>query len=213
VKIRRKLQRIDSHDLIFMDETNVKESISHRGGMSPAGTRAPLLVTDTSRYCARYDVMASVCLDGPLPMRVVTPEDRDISNQKGIDQEIFLDYLSDDLIPALSNYPPRQWCFITDRASIHNLGEIQEELNSLDYTPTIQHVVLLPTNTAKYVSPLDNCLWHLWKDRVRQTEMRLGEGLDTLLVRTWGGMEKRVIHSSYRKCRLMRGQPVEDDIL
>jgi hypothetical protein len=196
-----------------MDETNVKESISHRGGLSPAGTPAPLLVSDTSRYCPRYDVLASVCMDGPLPMRILTPQEREISDQKGINQELFLDYIADDLVPALSNYPRRDWYFITDRAAIHNMKEIQDELKALDNSHTMKHVLLLPTNTAKYVSPLDNSLWHLWKDRVRKEERRPGEGLDAFLVRTWGEMEKRVIHSMYRKCRLMRGQPVGDDII
>jgi len=136
-----------------------------------------------------------------------------LDEKKGIDQEMFLDYISDDLVPSLSNMPRRNYHFITDKASIHNLNEIQEEIKSLDNTNTIKHVLLLPTNTAKYVSPLDNSLWHLWKDRLRHGDSRPEEGLDAFLVRTWEGMETEAIHSMYRKCRLMRGQGVEDDII
>ena len=89
MKIRRKLQRINKHDLIFMDETNVKESISHRGGLSPAGALAPLEVSNSSRYCPRYDVMASVCLDGPLAMRVFTPEERSWMKRKELIRRCF----------------------------------------------------------------------------------------------------------------------------
>ena len=36
----------------------------------------------------------------------------------------------------------------------------------------VRHVWILPTNTAKYVSPLDNNLWHSLKQRVRARKPR-----------------------------------------
>ena len=48
----------------------------------------------------------------------------------------------------------------------------EEAKAALELGGTRKEVWILPTNSAKYVSPLDNNLWHSLKERVRARKPR-----------------------------------------
>jgi hypothetical protein len=70
----------------------------------------------------------------------------------------------------------------------------------------------MPTQAAKRMSPLDNALFHIWKERVRtHAPLTSDDNVVQVMTDEWNKLPKRRIQSQYRKCRLMRYQNVYDD--
>ena len=196
-----------------MDETNIHENITHTHGLSVAGTNAHLLVDKTGNYVPRYDVMAAISLDSPLAFKSFRPDERNHAETKGINKEMFLDWISDELTTSINKLPSRDYYLITDNARIHNASEILDEFYNMNDCPRLKEAILHPPNTAKYLSPLDNNYWHYWKEEVRKNEKRQEEPMNDFLLRCWEHTDSSFIRSSFRKCRLMRGQSIDDDLI
>lgn len=56
-----------------------------------------------------------------------------------------------------------------DQAKIHHYKQMLEAFHS-NGAQNIKDIKYLPVQSAKRLSPLDNCLFHEWKERVRQHE-------------------------------------------
>ena len=71
----------------------------------------------------------------------------------------------------------------------------------------IQSVWILPANSAKFVSPLDNSLWHAMKERVRA---RIEETAE-ILREKFMGFTATEIKNYYKHCGLTsREDPFKD---
>ena len=66
----------------------------------------------------------------------------------------------------------------------------------------VKEVYILPTNTAKQISPLDNTLWNSLKERVRARKPRTEGGTARILKQEFMSISRRDIQSYYRNCRL-----------
>ena len=103
-KIRRKLQRISSAKILFLDETHKREGDVDRYTIVLPG-ESPFIETSTpSQYAARYDMIACCSGKTTLPPIVYPLEER----SKGITQEMLLDYIRNLLAQAagaLDQYP------------------------------------------------------------------------------------------------------------
>jgi hypothetical protein len=96
-----------------------------------------------------------------------------------------------------------------DKASIHKQDIIQvfHDRGCQD----LQQVIFLPTQGAKRVSPLDNALFHIWKECVRKHAPLTESNVVRVMSNEWNKISSHYIQSQYRKCRLMRHQNVYDD--
>ena len=65
--------------------------------------------------------------------------------------------------------------------------------------------VVLPTATAKFVSPLDNTLWHQLKSAVRRRETTTEEGIVRAIREEWNAISSDQLHNYYKHCALTRG--------
>ncbi len=65
-------------------------------------------------------------------------------------------------------------------------------------------VWFFPTNTAKFVSPLDNNLWHELKDRVRAQKPATEDSTARTLQRQFMATQPTAIENYYRHCSLTR---------
>jgi hypothetical protein len=70
----------------------------------------------------------------------------------------------------------------------------------------VKEVWFMPTQAAKRMSPLDNALFHLWKDKVRQHAPLTDHNIVQIMNDEWNNLPSSHIHSQFRKCLLMRNQ-------
>jgi len=63
----------------------------------------------------------------------------------------------------------------------------------------------MPTASAKYISPLDNPLWHSFKETLRGHHPLTLADLPKLLEQTFLSLSKKEIRSAYRKCAITWG--------
>jgi hypothetical protein len=93
---------------------------------------------------------------------------------------------------------------LADKASIHKKDLLQafHDMGCQD----IKDVWLMPTQAAKRMSPLDNALFHIWKDRVRKHAPLTQDNVIHWMTYEWMNLEKEIIHSQYHKCLLFYNQ-------
>ena len=59
-KLRRKLQRVVNNKIIFVDETHIKINEAPTTTLVAPGDKPYVVVTDSSSYAARYDMIAAM---------------------------------------------------------------------------------------------------------------------------------------------------------
>jgi hypothetical protein len=164
--MRRKLQRISKDRVLFLDEVAVRLSEAPTGTIVLPGEQPYVLATDTTSYAKRFDMIACVNGKQTFAPTIYSPKERSDAGVKGINTEMLVDYILSTLgqeTAALDNPP---LTLVLDRARIHNIERVREAFNERG-----GHVVyyeLMPAMAAKRLSPLDNAIFHDWKERIRK---------------------------------------------
>lgn len=70
----------------------------------------------------------------------------------------------------------------------------------------VKDVWLIPTGGAKHISPLDNALWHSWKDCVREKAADTHEDLVKAIKKCWHTINAQQLSAYYHHCALFAGQ-------
>jgi hypothetical protein len=73
---------------------------------------------------------------------------------------------------------------------------------------SVVDVCYMPIASAKYISPLDNPIWHSYKEVIRNQYPVTTRNLLLLLSQTFLSLSKREIKNAYRKCAIVRGADV-----
>ncbi len=61
----------------------------------------------------------------------------------------------------------------------------------------------MPTQAAKRLSPLDNALFHIWKESVRKHAPLTEDNVVRIMSDAWNNISSHYIQSQYRKCGLI----------
>jgi hypothetical protein len=207
--IRKKIQRISKNKILFMDEVSVKLNEQQKYTIVLPGEKPNVIATDTTSYSKRFDMIALCNGERVLPPIIFTPKDRISQGVRGITKQMLetaVDSILAQAVGALDVYPV---CWVVDKASIHKQDIIQvfHDRGCQD----LQQVLIMPTQAAKRLSPLDNALFHIWKEKVRKHAPLTEENVVQVMSNEWNNIPSRYIRSQYRKCRLIRGQDVYDD--
>ena len=200
-KVRRKLQRIGIGHVLFLDETLKREGdVDSYSIFLP--DEPPLIETSsTSKYAARFDMIACCSGKSVLPPVIYAPTER----QKGIDTALLLSHIRDLLAQsagALDQYP---LLLVLDRASIHNEDKIMQEFHDWG-CQELTEVIKMPPAAAKRLSPLDNSLFNLWKQRVLAGGPLKKSNSKQRMSDAWNTITPVELLAQYRNCGLMRGQ-------
>jgi MoaA/NifB/PqqE/SkfB family radical SAM enzyme len=83
-------------------------------------------------------------------------------------------------ILRLSELDPGSIYLVLDKSNIHNVSKIEQAFRNLGCTE-LTEILIIPTQAAKRVSPLDNTFFHEWKERVRQHSLLTEEALVTMM--------------------------------
>ena len=166
--LRRKLQRIDKRRLLFLDEVALRLSAAPTSTIVLPGEQAWVVATETSAYAARYDMIAVCTADRVLLPKIFSPKERADAEARGINGSMLLQFIDDVLAQAVEGLDRYPLTLVLDRAPIHlNLDAIRQAFHDRG-SQSIKDILLMPPNAAKRLSPLDNALFHDWKELCRK---------------------------------------------
>lgn len=208
-KLRRKIQRHSNKRVLFLDETSLDTSECVTSTLALPGDNGDVLVEDSSNVAARYDMIACVNGDRVFPPIIYTPKDRAEAGVKGINKKMLVKYIQDILaqaIGALDTYPI---ILTLDRAPIHKKG-ILEEFHDMG-CQDVKDIWLMPKQAAKRMSPLDNSLFHDWKDRCRKRGTLTKDNIEQIMSDEWNNTSVEKIKHYYKHCLLTSHHDVYAD--
>ena len=141
-----------------------------------------------------------------LPPIIYAPKERG----KGVNQDMLLRYIQDLLgqaAGALDQYP---LLLLLDRSTIHSEARILQEFHDWG-CQELTEVIRIPTASAKRLSPLDNSLFNLWRQRVLDGPPLTKANIKQRMSDAWNSFTSAELRAQYRHCGLLRHQDVYFD--
>jgi hypothetical protein len=197
--MRRKLQRISKDRVIFIDETALRLSEAPTHTLVLPGEQAYVLATETSSYSKRYDMIACCVGDRVLLPKIFTPAERAGADVRGINRAMLLQFVDDVLAQAAEGLDRYPLTLVLDRASIHkNLDALRQAFRDRG-SESIKDILLMPPNAAKRMSPLDNAMFHDWKEECRKLCPATARTIQRIMNDKWMKMK---LEPHYKHCGL-----------
>jgi hypothetical protein len=209
--MRRKLQRISTSHVLFLDETALRLNAAPNRTLTLPHEQPLIEATDTSSYAARYDMIA-VCsgVETLLP-KVFTPAERRGAEVRGINGAMLQQFIDDTLAQAVEGLDRYPLTLVIDRAPIHrNTAQLLQSFHDRG-SQAIKEILLLPPNAAKRMSPLDNALFHDWKELCRKRCPVTKRTIERVMAESWNQLPAPLLHQHYKHCGLVRGQDLYFD--
>jgi hypothetical protein len=125
--MRRKLQKIATARILFLDETALRLNAAPNHTLVLPGEQPFIETTDASSYAARYDMIA-VCtgVETLLP-KVFTPAERKGAEVRGVNSAMLQQFIDDTLAQAVEGLDRYPLTLVLDKASIHkNVDAIRQ---------------------------------------------------------------------------------------
>lgn len=205
-KVRRKLQRIGTGHILFLDETLKREGDVDSYSIFLPGQPPLIDSSSTSKYASRFDMIACCSGKTVLPPVIYSPKER----QKGIDAAMLLEHIRQVLAQAAGALDTYPLLLVLDRASIHNEGKMMQEFHDWG-CQELTEVIKMPPAAAKRLSPLDNSLFNLWRQRVLSSGPLTKANIKQRMSDAWNTITTEEIHAQYKHCGLLRHQDVYFD--
>ncbi len=199
MQFRRKASRVNKNKLVFLDATGMKANPQEIYGLAPAGRQARARAPRAQAYEPRVDLLGAVTLTEPLAVTTTTPEERKEMGVKGFRKPQVKDFFRVDLAPVLAEKKERM-VIVMDKGLNFKPEEVKREIKAGG--AEVADVWILPTSTAKLVSPLDNCLWHDVKTAVRKQKTQGADELADAMENTFMALSETEIKPHYQHCAL-----------
>lgn len=201
--LRRKLQRIDKRNVLFLDETALRLNAAPNHTLTLPGEQPLVEATDTSSYAARYDMIAVCTGDQVLLPKIFSPAERRGADVRGINGAMLHQFIDDTLAQAVEGLDHYPLTLVLDRAPIHlNIDAIRQAFHDRS-SQSIKDILLLPPNAAKRMSPLDNSLFHDWKEECRKHCPATARNIEQIMNDAWMKMNPGL---HYVHCGLTRSK-------
>jgi hypothetical protein len=115
----------------------------------------------------------------------------------------FIDDTFAQAVEGIERYPIT---LVLDRATIHqNVSSIRQAFHDRG-SESIKDILFMPPNAAKRMSPLDNALFHDWKELCRKKCPVTEFTIQRVMSDAWNQLKATQIHAHFRHCGLMYGQ-------
>jgi hypothetical protein len=205
-KIRRKVQRISKDKVLFLDETYKRVGDAATNTIVLPGESSFIESDETSKYAPRSDMIACCSGKEVLPPIIYAPKERG----KGINAAMLHEYIRQLLAQsagALDRYP---LILVLDRASIHSEEQMLQEFHDWG-CQELQEIVKMPSAAAKRLSPLDNSLFNLWRQRVLARGPLTKSNIKQRMSDAWNSITTADLNAQYHNCGLFRGDDVYFD--
>jgi hypothetical protein len=204
--VRRKFQRIGTGRILVLDETHRRiGDVTDRTIVLP-GEPSTIETSATTHYAPRYDMIACCTSREVMPPMIYAPSERG----RGVDTEMLLQYIRNLLAQsagALDRYP---LFLLLDKSTIHNEAKIIETFHDWGCQELVE-IIKMPTAAAKRLSPLDNSLFNVWRQRVLRGPPLTRSNIKQRMSDAWNSITEQDLRPQYRHCGLMRGQDVYFD--
>jgi hypothetical protein len=205
-KVRRKLQRIGTNHILFLDETHKREGDVEQYTIVLPGEHPYIQTPSTSSYATRYDMIACCSGTTALPPIIYSPNERG----KGVNKNMLLEYVRNLLAQAAGALDVYPLLLVVDQANIHKGGGMFQEFHDWG-CQELTDIILMPPASAKRLSPLDNSLFNVWRQRVLADGPLTKSNIKQRMSDAWNSITKEDIQAQYRNCGLMRHQDVYFD--
>jgi hypothetical protein len=205
---RRKLRRARTTHVLFLDETALRLSEAPTHTIVLPGEQAYVEVTETSTYSKRYDMIACCVGDRVLLPKIFSPAERAGADVRGINGAMLHQFIDDTLAQAVEGLERYPLTLVLDRASIHlNLDALRQTFSDRG-SQSIKDILLMPPNAAKRLSPLDNSLFHVWKEECRKHCPATARNIERIMSDAWNKMDPK---PHYKHCGLTENKDVYFD--
>jgi len=201
--MRRKLQRVGTSHVLFLDETALRLSEAPTHTLVLPKQQPYVVATETSSYASRYDMIACVASDRVLLPKIFTPKERKGASVRGINGAMLQQFIDDTLAQAVEGLDRYPLTLVLDRAPIHkNIDQLLQSFHDRG-SESIKEILLMPPYAAKRLSPLDNSLFHNWKDECRKRCPATKRNVRQIMNDAWMKMNP---YPHYKHCGLLRNQ-------
>jgi hypothetical protein len=204
--VRRKLQRIGIKHILFLDETHKREGDVDSYSIFLPGQPPFIQTSSTSSYAARYDMIACCSGHTALPPIIYAPKERG----RGVNQDMLLQFIRNLLAQAAGALDQYPLLLLLDKATIHSEAKILQEFHDWG-CQELTEVLRIPTASAKRLSPLDNSLFNLWRQRVLAGGALTKANIKQRMSDAWNSITPAELREQYRHCGLLRRQNVYFD--
>jgi len=158
-----------------------------------------ILVREPSAYPKRFDFIGVINGSQSIACGTLTPEDRVNLGVKGFRQKVINQWIIDTLAPSINQLGIKNLCLIFDKSSSHNRVNMMQALRA-GKCYCVKKIPHMPTASAKYLSPLDNPLWHSFRETIRNKHPLILTDIPVLLYQTFYSLSTQQIQNAYRKC-------------
>ena len=183
-KFRRFLQRIGNNRLVFIDEMAIYSIMPPRRTLFAPEHEPLIIVEKPSAYAERYDFIGAIIGFEAIACMILSPADQKNRHTDGVTKEILNEWIVDTLAPAINRLSIDKVYLVCDRSRIHNKMDMIQALRT-GKCQSVVDVSFMPTASAKYISPLDNPIWHSIKECVRSQYPVTKDDLPSLLSETF----------------------------
>jgi len=199
--LRRRLQRIKTGHVLFLDETALRVSEAARNTIVLPGETAYVIVDDDSSYARRWDMIACCSIDQGFPPIIYSPDERKQEGVKGINKAMLLEYVRNILAQACGALDRFPLYLVLDRARIHHTDDLLQAFHDWGCQEMVE-VILLPPKAAKRMSPLDNSIFHDWKERCRKHDRITERNIERIMADEWNAQTSKQLKAHYGGCGL-----------
>jgi hypothetical protein len=141
-----------------------------------------------------------------LPPIIYSPNERG----RGVNKDMLLEYVRNLLAQAAGALDVYPLLLVVDRANIHKGGNMLQEFHDWG-CQELTDIILMPPAAAKRLSPLDNALFNLWRQRVLDGAPLTKRNIKQRMSDAWNSIEESDIKPQYKNCGFMRHQDVYFD--
>ena len=153
--------------------------------------------------------MNAACVnDQVLVPKIFTPKERSDASVRGINGAMLKQFINDYFAQAVEGLDRYPITLVLDRAPIHlNIDSILQEFHDRG-SQSIQEILLMLPNAAKRLSPLDNSLFHDWKEKCHKHCPLTAINIQQVMSDSWNALNPKPL---YRNCGLTRSKDVYFD--
>ena len=215
IEFRKKGQNVAKHRLVFIDGSGMRAEPRSLTGLAPIGQIPKTRAKKPEKYQPRVDIFG---YNQPLACETKTSVQRKATTNartkkkgvKGYTKTMVKNFLKNKLAPKIKSMEVQKVIVCMDKGLAFKEQEAKEQLR-LGGAHNVEKIWILPKDTAKYVSPLDNTLWHSLKEKVRARKPRSEAATARVIKEEFMGITQMEIHNYYRNCKLThRSDPLED---
>lgn len=149
-----------------------------------------IIVGKPSAYAEWYDFIGAINGSQAIAYMTLTPSDRRKRRINGIRTEVLNESVADTLPPSINQLSIHDVYLKCDKSSVQNkVGTLQAfETGGCQSVVDVRY---MPIASVKYISPLDNPIWHSLRERIRSQYPITTANLSSILSETFFLIETR----------------------